>query len=374
MDQTLKKFIQVTESLSHKTHLTPLSNISFILGAGFSKSWDSKYPLGTELFSISNSSLRKTTILEEFLIGHLGTTKINFNIFKDIVYSLNMQLKYSFIKTRYIDTQAAQFLLNELRKIVVLEFNNRILTNKWNFANGKFNYNVKLNKEQHLIIKFFRWLGNLDRITGDKGFPEGVRFNCLTTNYDFLIEAIIDSGLPSDDSIFNYQYRGFIPSKINGQLDNVMVQDHYNNMSIIKLNGGFELFNGIDGIEIDYVYKDSQLNHIKSPVIMLPSREQDYQSHYFSEILQKSIRILQETKVLVIIGYSMPEEDSIVRFILKQFAEDTSDLVNKYIFYIDKMAKKEQFEKINNLFPGIKNTNISINLFSGSLKNWLKGF
>jgi hypothetical protein len=107
---------------------------------------------------------------------------------------------------------------------------------------------------------------------------------------------------------------------------------------------------------------------------MLPSREQDYQTHYFSEILQKSIRILQESKVLVIIGYSIPEEDSIVRFILKQFAEDTSDLVNKHLFYIDKMTKKDQLEKITNLFPGIKKTNITINLFSGTLKSWLRGF
>ena len=45
--------------------------------------------------------------------------------------------------------------------------------------------------------------------------------------------------------------------------------------------------------------------------------------------------MLRDTRVLVIVGYSMPREDALVRFVLRQLAESGEDARGKYIFCID---------------------------------------
>ncbi|EGQ9045423.1 hypothetical protein F6142_23955, partial [Vibrio parahaemolyticus] len=46
--------------------LNELTNITFFLGAGFSKSWDESYPLGRELFELSHSEIDKYDALHSF--------------------------------------------------------------------------------------------------------------------------------------------------------------------------------------------------------------------------------------------------------------------------------------------------------------------
>ena len=63
----------------------------------------------------------------------------------------------------------------------------------------------------------------------------------------------------------------------------------------------------------------------RPPVLMLPSREQDYSDPYFKEIFPKAVRLMRETRVLIIVGYSMPDDDALMRFIIRQFAEEPED-------------------------------------------------
>ena len=74
------------------------------------------------------------------------------------------------------------------------------------------------------------------------------------------------------------------------------------------------------------------------PILILPSREQDYTDPYFRAIFSKAVRVLRETRVLIIVGYSMPREDALILFILRQLAESVEYTHGKYIFCIDLKA------------------------------------
>lgn len=78
---------------------------------------------------------------------------------------------------------------------------------------------------------------------------------------------------------------------------------------------------------------------------MLPSNEQDYTQKYFKALFPKAIRLLQESKILVVVGYSLPEEDALIRFLIRQFAEDRADGDQKVIFYIDLSSETVQKNK-----------------------------
>ena len=51
----------------------------------------------------------------------------------------------------------------------------------------------------------------------------------------------------------------------------------------------------------DLEYRERELPEIyeQPPVIMMPSKEQDYQDNYFNSIFPKAVRLLHESKVLV---------------------------------------------------------------------------
>jgi hypothetical protein len=75
---------------------------------------------------------------------------------------------------------------------------------------------------------------------------------------------------------------------------------------------------------------------------MLPSREQDYSDPYFRSVFPKAVRLMRESDILVLVGYSLSEDDALIRFILRQFAEDGEDAVGKHVFYIDINAREHQ--------------------------------
>jgi hypothetical protein len=108
---------------------------------------------------------------------------------------------------------------------------------------------------------------------------------------------------------------------------------------------------------------------------MLPSREQDYLDPYFKSIFPKVIRLLQESKFLVLIGYSIPEEDSLLKFIIRQFAEDQADSLEKRIFYIDPLDDESKAEKLDSIFSymklrGTEERSFFYQLFRGGFTEW----
>jgi hypothetical protein len=228
-------------------------------------------------------------------------------------------------------------------------------------------------KDQQNIVNFFHWLNN--QITGDTDdIPEGMRIHFITTNYDFLIESILDTNLASDDSHFSYSYRGFTPKLINGKRPIKTVFSHYLVQSLIKINGGFEIYkSGTDGFVIDYREKSEQDLKEQAPVLIVPNREQDYTGEYFQSIFPKAVKLLQESQALVIVGYSLPEEDALLRLLLRQFAEDNVDGTRKLIFFIDLMNEDEQLRKLRQVFPyhSYAAERFNIFTFSGRFTDWV---
>src|SRR5262245_48925023 len=107
------------------------------------------------------------------------------------------------------------------------------------------------------------------------------------------------------------------------------------------------------------------------PVLMLPSREQDYTDPYFRAIFPKAVRLMRESTILVIVGYSLPEEDALIRFILRQFAEEQEDALGKYIFYIDYMDDDTKRSRLEKVFPWIRpNAFPCIALYQGGFEKF----
>lgn len=372
-----KFFSEVVKELSYKgKESSPLSNITFFLGAGFSKSWDNKFPISNELFQIDNNYwTKKTKFLFGFLTTHGldGSLDLTPELLKQLVYQLGMYKKYPEIRPRYIDEGNISLIEAELRKLVISKFAEIAPLYYFDENIGKVKINHPLNDEQKSIITFFSNIQ--EQSTGSEGLAEGIRLNFLTTNYDLIIEAILDYTLSEGDSSFLYTYRGLTPNKICGVEDLNLVHDNYLCNNLLKINGGFEIFKSNTGYSFDY--RESILKNCGNnpPQIMLPSFEQDYTQDYFKAIFPKAIRLLQESAVLVLIGYSLPEEDALLRFLIKQFAEDKEDARNKIIFYIDMMTEDEQLKRLRSVFPYSENyPNFNIITYSGSFNDWLNEY
>ena len=315
--------------------LAALRTVTFWGGAGFSKAWNPQSPTEGTLFSISRSEIETFKNLSHVLnaLGWDDNDGIGFEGFKTLRYVIDMQLKYPDIRNRYLDEQSLQLSIREIRTFIHNRFSSLCDLNHVNLATGRFRASPFLSETQRPIHGFFEWLEGLcrNRKEDDEG---GLILNFITTNYDFTIETILDNLGEADRPIFRRLYRGITPHRFCGQSvwdQRRSVFDH----SLIKLNGGFEILR--DGEGYHFEYRDRPLEAVRDnpPILILPSREQDYTDPYFKEIFPKAVRVLRDTRVLVIVGYSMPREDALVRFILRQLAESGEDARGKYIFCID---------------------------------------
>ncbi|MCR1795812.1 hypothetical protein K0V43_19795, partial [Leptospira sp. id769339] len=59
----------------------------------------------------------------------------------------------------------------------------------------------------------------------------------------------------------------------------------------------------------------------------------------------------KETDILIVIGYSFSEEDALLRFLLRQFAEGYHDLARKKVYYIDFSDAQVMRRKLVTVFP-----------------------
>lgn len=90
------------------------------------------------------------------------------------------------------------------------------------------------------------------------------------------------------------------------------------------------------------------------PIIMLASREQDYSDPYFKTVFPKVVRLMRDTTVLIIVGYSLPQDDALIRFFLRQFAEEPEDGRGKVIFYIGPGKDDEKRAVLEEVFPSME--------------------
>ena len=79
-----------------------------------------------------------------------------------------------------------------------------------------------------------------------------------TTNYDYVIETILDNIVGPDDSHHLYTYRGFTPSEIVNFRTPVTTHQHWLVDHLLKLNGGFEILRTGDKYRLDYSQRTRQ--------------------------------------------------------------------------------------------------------------------
>ena len=329
-----------------------LTNFTFWTGAGFSKSWDTHAPLGSELFKLDTDDLRDVTdlIVLSRMLG-LSSSEITLDGIRQIVYNLDVYDRYPDVCSRYIDPQNTRIIRDGVRAAILNRYEKLASINYFNDETSRFPL-IEENEQQRSILRFFRYLYTC--ANGSEIISEGIRLHFATTNYDYVIETILDNILGPDDSLFLYTYRGFTPSKVAGSRNPVMTHQHWLTQHLIKLNGGFEILRESNRYHLDYSKRNLEQIAKQPPIIMLPSREQDYSDPYFHTIFPKIVRLMRETKILIIVGYSLPDDDALIRFVLKQFAEEPEDAHGKVIFYIDLMSDSDKRLRLKSVFPLIE--------------------
>ncbi len=312
-------------------------NITLFLGAGFSMAWDKKFPKGTNLFQIKRHDWEMmphlaTFIEENYIQRDSVENEMDFGKFKNLVYQIGMYKKYPDIRSKYIDDANVYLIEKQLRALVIENFINIAPMYYLDEQSKKIKLDFPKNENQKNIHDLFERLFNIQK-KNNSDIPLSV----ITTNYDYIAEYIfecLDNGYRN-----SHFYRGFSPLEINGIDMGNPRYSHSNypiqySTSIFKINGGFEIFEKGEGFVLDYRNKDFHEWCINPPTIMLPSREQDYSQLYFKMIFPKVVRELRESDTLIIVGYSLSEEDALLHFIVKQFAESYKERKDKKIFHI----------------------------------------
>lgn len=337
------------------------TNVTFVLGAGFSNSWDCRYPVGTDLFDFSNDDWRgESPALADFLQAinfYTEDLQIDRAVFLDIVYQVGMLRKYPPIRHRYVDEYSLALIERELRLLVYRKF--AACAPSPRFSARGLAFGSAPTEEQSAIVSFFGALAR-HAVLADSPSHAGarIRLNFLTTNYDFLVEALVDSatgdgarrrGHPRVAS--RALYRGFTPVKYCGDGDASTIIRPHASGHLLKVNGGFEIFRAGAQFEIDYRPRTDAALQTNPPEIVLPSRAQDYDQPYFQGLFPKAVRLLQESRVVVLVGYGFPDEDALLRLLLRQFAEAPADGRQRELYYIDLESEPIQHARVRTVFP-----------------------
>jgi hypothetical protein len=349
-------FMKLVDHFSYQQGPSPkskgLTNFTFFAGAGFSKSWDPKAPVGSELFTLDSYVIEKVADVGALsrMFGLSGMGAITPEQLRQIIYQIDMYEKYPDVRSRYVDEQNLRMFRGALRAAVLDRYDKITDLNYFDAASSKFPVSSPT-PQQRSIVAFFRHLHM--RIDGSQGAAEGVRTHFVTTNYDYVIETIFDNVLGDDDSHFLYTYRGFTPTHIVGERNMSPVHEHWLVQHLLKINGGFEILRRDDGYVLDYRHRTPIEVINDPPILMLASREQDYSDPYFKTVFPKVVRLMRETTVLVIVGYSLPPDDALIRFFLRQFAEEPEDGRGKVIFYIGPGSDNQKRKVIEEVFPSM---------------------
>jgi SIR2-like domain len=368
-------FIKLVQAYSYKGKPATLPsrfyNMTFWAGAGFSKAWQPKSPTGPELFTFDAFNLMDQieSSFINILFGDNIPDHFSLDYIRQIVYFLDMYERYPDVRGRYIDAQNVRIVRAKLRSAVLQKFQAICGLNYFDEALQKFPSGAT--SDQRNISQFFGRLST--HINGSMGVAEGLRYHFITTNYDFVIETILDDILAPDESFFIYTYRGFTPDRFINIPNVVPVHENWLAQHLIKLNGGFEIIRSdAERYELDYSNRALVEVERRPPILMLPSREQDYTDAYFKAIFPKSIRLLQETDILVIVGYSLPPDDALIRFIVRQFAEHIEDALNKHIFYVDFLDARTKNERLQEIFPYMERNFPTVHLYEGGFGDFVR--
>lgn len=354
VSKAARRFMELVAYFSYQQGPRPirtgLTNFTFFAGAGFSKSWDPKAPIGSELFTLQSDVIERVADVGALsrMFGLNALEEITPEQLRQIVYQVDMYERYPDVRSRYIDEQNLRMFRGALRAAVLNRYDTITDLNYFDRESSKFPLEHPTDQQVN-IVAFFRHLHA--RIDGSQGLADGVRTHFVTTNYDYVIETILDNVLNPDDSLFLYTYRGFTPSHIVDEPNMAPVHEHWLVQHLLKINGGFEILRRGDGYVLDYSERSSGQVIADPPILMLASREQDYSDPYFKTVFPKVVRLMRDTTVLLIVGYSLPQDDALIRFFLRQFAEEPEDGKGKVVFYIGPGTDKDKRRVLSEVFP-----------------------
>lgn len=333
------------------------NSVCFFLGAGFSKSWNNKYPSGNNLFAISKEQSENLNYTFISLAESLGLEWLSesdgfsqddmADVFRELKYQIDIYKRYPSLLPSYLD----EFSISRIEKQFSLFVRKRIenlLKNK-NELNLTFD-SKKLTKDQTAIFNFFKRLNPSSAPT------------FITTNYDFVIDRLL---INSDLS--QHPIRGVISEN---SFNDIKWKPGSNDCQLLKINGGLEIFENSEfGFIADYSKAEEG---VLPPKLIVPSREQNYSDSYFRSVFLNSCAKLRDANYLVFIGYSLPEDDYILRFLLSKFT-DTVEGKLKTIYIIDysKDIAVEIAERAAKIFPKLADQN-AIKFYSGSFQSLCK--
>ncbi|MEZ2350262.1 hypothetical protein [Caballeronia sp. RCC_10] len=350
------------------------TTITFVLGAGFSNSWDPRYPTGAALFNLAHDDWTAwSPILAEFLtmIGFPAErTTLDRELFLDIVYQVGMLRKYPPIRNRFVDDSCLDAIERELRYIVYRKFNDTAPPPK--MLDGRFRLDTTGSPEKDAILSLFSVLMHPSCANAAHGPERALQVSFVTTNYDFVTEALVDSANPQERHASRRLYRGITPVSWCGE--DALIAGHLRpSGNLLKVNGGFDLVMTHEGLQIDYRERDDEAVRRHPPQIMLPSRAQDYDQPYFQALFPKAVRLLQESRVVVLVGYGFPEEDALLRLLLRQFAEAPADGRQRVLHYVDLADERTQLVRARRAFAHLGHDGgLVVKPFEGSFGQWCK--
>jgi hypothetical protein len=71
------------------------------------------------------------------------------------------------------------------------------------------------------------------------------------------------------------------------------------------------------------------------------------------------------------VGYSLPEDDALLRFLVRQFCETQTDAVPKAIFYVRPEPESTQLKVLKGLFPFVNvDHGLKVYTYSGGFADW----
>lgn len=340
------------ESYEELALKTKNKRVCLFLGAGFSKAWDDDYPLSDDVFSITETEAAGAcdeygffSLFEgmNFKWGSESTDKRErASVFKSFKHTMDIYRRYPSLLPSHLDKQTLDIFEHQIKLFIKNKFTRSLPSSECHLLTKG-----TLKKSKNQIINFFKKLN------------ESTSIDIITTNYDIVIDKVLKKAFPEKTIL-----RGF-PVHINNELQ----CPKKGGIGLYKLNGGFEVIEHGETFSIDY---NSLTNDKIPPNIILPSNEQDYSNKYFKNAFIKSSGQLRHADILIFVGYSFPEEDYIIQFLLKTFLDSEHNEKETVIVSRSEEDAIECHERACNVFREL-NEKSGLYYFKGSFLDLCSG-
>lgn len=318
---------------------TDRCRVLIFCGAGFAKAWSIRSPLSKDLFSVPSHAFQHHESLVRLLeYLHQGDTgHLDQDAMKEVATFLDLCEHHPFLRGELMDRYSATRLRADLGRAIKEHYRQIHYINDLKESNGLLPVRSRKSHHRKPITYLLQELMH-DRCEYTEG-NLGLDLCFITTNYDYSVESWIQESVGRP--IFEEIYRGFTPTRINGEENTQFLIDSPFSLKLLKLNGGFEVVEDQGGFALDY------RNHQRTPVMILPSSLQDYRSPYFQCVFEKAATAFQQADVVLFVGYSFPREDILIRRLTAMLVGSAAPGKVKKIFSISRKGSRSIEENLN---------------------------